>query len=149
MRRVKQNRIGMVLALAGIVAILAMKNTAGVAQQRLKAKECGNQMIRLSFASMMWMQQNESDLYPQDFVQMFDLLGTPKSLRCPSDKKRFRLYTWADYAPDKVSYLVIGPNVSFTNTNAVFVQCPIHGHVIRADGFVYDKEGRQLQRGVW
>lgn len=145
----KQNRIGMVLALVGIVVILAMKNTAGVAQKRLKTKECGNQMIRLSFASMMWMQQNESAEYPEGFVQMFDLLGTPKTLRCPSDKKRHRIYTWEEYEPNKVSYVVIGPGVSITNTNAVFVQCPIHGNVIRADGFVYDREGKRLKRGVW
>ena len=148
-RRVKQNRIGMVLALVGIVAILAIKNTTGKAQQRLKSKECGNQMLRVSVATLMWMQQDRNGLFPEDFVQLFDVLGPPKSLKCPSDAKRVPIFDWQQYRPERVTYLVINPGISLTNTNSVFAICPIHGHVIKGDGILYDKEGRKFEQGVW
>lgn len=139
----------MVLALAGIVAILAIKNTAGNAQLRLKSKECGNQMLRVSVATLMWMQLDRNRHFPKDFVQLFDVLGPPKSLKCPSDTKRVPIYDWQQYRPENVTYLVINPGISLTNTNSIFVICPIHGHVIKTDGIVYDKDGKRFERGTW
>lgn len=138
----------MVLALAGVAAILTLKNAANEAKAKLLGKECGNQMIRLSFASMMFLQQFETENYPEDFGQLFEVLRSPKGLFCPADARGY-LYDWAQYEPGMATYQIVSPGISFTNTNAVFVQCPIHGHVIRADGFVYDKRGARFEKSVW
>jgi hypothetical protein len=139
----------MVLALAGIAGILMLKNAANKAQANLVGQECGNQLVRLSFASMMWLQQIETQNYPKEFSQMFDIMGSPKSLFCPGDGSRTMIRDWAVFEDGMSTYEIISPGVSFLETNAVFVRCPIHGHVIRADGFVYDKAGERFKKGVW
>ena len=139
----------MVLALAGIAAILMLKNAARETQSRLVGQECGNQLVRLSFASMMWLQQINTENYPEEFSQMFDIVGSPKGLFCPADQGRTVVRDWSRFEEGMATYEIVSPGVPFTETNAVFVRCPIHGHVIRADGFVYEQSGKRFEKGVW
>ncbi len=145
----QQNKLGMILVLAAVAAILGLKKAARKAEGGLLDQECGNQMHKLAFAGMMWMQQHETNRYPADFAQMFDILKKPTALMCPADTTRETVRAWKDYEVTRVSYVIVNRNLPFVETNKAFVRCPIHGHEVRGDGFVYDKEGKRLKRGVW
>lgn len=139
----------MILVLAAIAAILGLKNAAKDAEGGLVSRECGNQMHKVAFAAMMWMQQQETDRYPADFGQMFDILRRPIALMCPADDSRPKVFEWSEYELHRVSYVIVNADMPFAETNKAFVRCPIHGHEIRGDGFVYDRAGHRLKRGVW
>lgn len=145
----QQNKLGMILVLGAIAAILGLKNAAKEAEGDLLEQECANQMHKVAFAGMMWMQQQETNCYPSDFAQMFDILTSPAALMCPADTTRERIREWKDYEVTRVSYVIVNRSLPFIETNKAFVRCPIHGHEIRGDGFVYDKNGKRLKRGVW
>ena len=139
----------MILVLGAIAAILGLQNAAEEAEGGLVSQECGNQMHKVAFASMMWLQQQRTNRYPADFAQMFDILQQPTTLMCPSDNSRARVTEWSEYELHLVSYVIVNRNLPFAETNKAYVRCPIHGHEIRGDGFVYDRQGLRVERGVF
>ena len=76
------------------------------------------------------------------FQVMSNELGTPKILVCPSDADKKPALRFADLQAGNVSYLVFsGTNVDQGSPGEILARCPVHGHVLHADGSVQQNKG--------
>jgi hypothetical protein len=101
---------------------------------------CINNLKQIGLAARIWANDN-SDVYPPNFLSMSDELSTPKILVCPADKARKPASNWQEFGPANVSYEFLNPNGSETNPYVVLTRCPVHGHVGLSDGSVQNGSG--------
>ena len=102
--------------------------------------QCINNLKQIGLAARIWANDN-SDVYPPNFLSMSDELSTPKILVCPADKARKPAGNWQEFNPANVSYEFLNTSGSLTNPYVVLIRCPVHGHVGLSDGSVQQGSG--------
>ena len=68
-------------------------------------------------------------------------LGSPRILFCPSQDEVEVPKEWALFDPATATYRMLNAGVSDVDPETPYVECPLHGHRVLADGSV-----RQGQR---
>ena len=94
--------------------------------------KCINNLKQIGLAARIWANDN-SGVYPPNFLSMSNELSTLKILFCPADKAR--------KPANIVSYEFLNPNGSETNPYVLLTRCPVHGHVGLSDGSVQEGSG--------
>lgn len=62
-------------------------------------------------------------------------LSTPRVLRCPADRSLVPALNFSTLSASNISYVLhTGPNIDRQHPEAVLIECPIHHHLLRADG---------------
>jgi tetrahydromethanopterin S-methyltransferase subunit F len=118
--------------------LLSPEYQDAMAQARQKAEriKCVNNLKNVGLAARIWATDN-GDKLPKDFLTMTNELSTPKILICPSDPARTQaIDTWEKFSASGTSYEMLAPEISETFPGAIYVRCPIHNNVCRADGSV-------------
>lgn len=105
------------------------------AQARAERIRCVNNLKQIGLAARIWAGDHK-DLYPSNFISMKNELGTPKILKCPSDRSRTETTSWAELTAGNVSYQMDAPGVTWNDPRVVFVECPIHHNFCLLDGSV-------------
>jgi hypothetical protein len=145
----------------------AMAIFSAPAVNRAKAISCVNNLKQIGLTFRLWAQDND-DLFPfavstnnggtrelcarvaggadrnafHHFLVMSNELGTPKILVCPSDADKKPALRFSDLQAGNVSYLVFsGTNVDQGSPGEILARCPVHGHVLHADGGVQQNKG--------
>jgi hypothetical protein len=81
---------------------------------------------------------------------MSNELATPKILICPGDRSREAAATWAAFGPQHCSYQIVAPGATKSDTNTVFLRCPIHGYAGYVDDRLLDSSGRLVRpQRIW
>lgn len=125
-----------------------------LAEAREKAGriKCVNNLKNIGLGARIWATDNRDHL-PKDFVTMKNELSTPKILICPKDPARAEgINDWEQFARLGGSYEMLSPGISEQFPGAVYVRCPFHNNVARADGSVMHLRSDQqlVQRnGIW
>ena len=125
----------LVLAVVVLVPLLVWQRTG--ASRQGQSAQCGNNMVAIVSAARLWSNDN-GDHFPRDFLVMSNELTSPHILKCPSDKSRPRLASWAGFTASQSSYEILAPGVAESDTQAVYLRCQIHGHLGYVDGTVFD-----------
>jgi hypothetical protein len=137
---------------AMIVALIAGIGLAArpAVKRHLQAVTCGNQMHSILFvATLLWPDEHNGRL-PSDFLSMSNELATAKILVCPSDPTRKAAASWSSFNAVHCSYEIVRPELLKTDTNSVFLRCPIHGYAGFADDRLLDASGRLIRPGrLW
>jgi hypothetical protein len=134
---------------AACLIILAV--VAGSAARRHAALvNCGNQMHSILLVStMLWPDEHDGRL-PSNFISMSNELATPKILICPGDRSRKPAADWAVFGPEHCSYQIVAPGVKKSETNTVFLRCPIHGYAGYVDDRLFDSSARLVRpQRIW
>jgi hypothetical protein len=125
-----------------------------LAEAREKAGriKCVNNLKNVGLGARIWATDN-GDHLPKDFATMKNELNTPKILICPKDPARAEgIKDWEEFARIGGSYEMLSPGISEQFPGAVYVRCPFHNNVARADGSVMQLRPEQqlVQRnGYW
>jgi hypothetical protein len=152
--------VGVVMTLAILSGVLLLP----LARAKNKAHDiyCINNMKQIGLAFRTWANDNDGN-YPFNvstnkggtmelstrgvdgfgsnaariFQVMSNELSTPKILVCPADSSRQPAIDFQSLQPANVSYRVYsGTNITEANPQEVLAVCPIHNHVVFADGSV-------------
>jgi len=127
---------------------------AALAEAREKAGriKCVNNLKNVGLGARIWATDN-GDHLPKDFATMKNELSTPKILICPKDPARVEgIKDWEQFATIGGSYEMLSPGISEQFPSVVYVRCPFHNNVARADGSVMQLRPEQqlVQRnGLW
>lgn len=149
------------VAAAGVAGAMVLPALAK-AKERAQSITCVNNLKQIGLAFRIWEGDN-MDRFPFNvskeqggtlelcdigsdgfdaasylhFQAMSNELATPKILVCPSDKSKQAATSFASLGPENVTYLVhSGKDVNDAHPDAVLAYCPIHHHILRADGSV-------------
>jgi hypothetical protein len=122
---------------------------------------CVNNLKQIGLAARVWANDN-SDVFPANFLAMSNELSAPKILVCPADTGRKPATTWQEFGPPNVSYEFLNANGTYianlenqksrgdlrlnSETGApdpyvLLARCPVHGHVCLSDGSVQQGSG--------
>ena len=116
-----------------------------VSKPRLKrwseSVSCGNTMVCIGFASLMWANDNSNHL-ADNFLVMSNELCSPNFLICPGDKFRNAAKGWSTYTTNNSSYEILRPGMSSDDLTNAYFRCTIHGYVGFANGACFD--GKRL-----
>ncbi len=103
----------------------------------------------LLVSTRLWPDEHGGHL-PSDFLSMSNELATPRILICPGDHSRKGAEGWVGFGPQHCSYEILAPGVTKTDTNTVFLRCPIHGYVGYVDDRLLDSAGRLVRpERIW
>lgn len=103
---------------------------------------CRNQMRAiLSVAVHLWPDEHDGYL-PSDFASMSNELGVTKLLICPADHTRRPAVDWSSLRPENCTYELVTPQLRKTDTNHIFIRCPIHGYSGYVDERLVDAGSR-------
>ena len=133
--------VGAVLVVA--VGVLVLFALSAPLNQRIQSMQCGNQMSSIGYAARLW--ASETGNYPRDFQSLSNEIIALSILHCPSDIARPILHSWVEVTPENISYEVLAPGMSQTNTSGVFFRCRVHGHSGYGDGTVFDGKRRRTK----
>ncbi len=122
-------------ALAGLIAVACSSSSA---KRRAESVSCGNYMVSIGYAALVWANDQELDHFPFDLLSMSNELITPRILVCPGDRLRQPAASWASFTPAESSYEVVTPGLRIRDTNGVFLRCKVHGYLGYADATVFD-----------
>jgi hypothetical protein len=126
-----------------------------LAEARKKAEriKCVNNLKNVGLAARIWAADNGDKNLPIDFATMNNQLGTPKILICPSDPSRKQaINNWDEFNAVGTSYEMLSPGLATGSAAAIYVRCPFHNNVLKADGSVFQLRPDQqlVQRdGHW
>ncbi|MEO6183875.1 MAG: hypothetical protein ABIP71_12385 [Verrucomicrobiota bacterium] len=130
--------------------VIANANTNNdfFAEQQARAERiaCVNNLKQIGLSARIWALDHKA-VYPSDFISMKNELGTPKVVKCPTDKSRAEL-TWEDVAAGNVSYTMDAPGISENEPSVVFVECPIHHNFCMVDGSVQQLSIKRMEKGL-
>jgi len=104
------------------------------AQEHAELVTCINNLKQVGLSARIWANDHQG-VFPIDYISMKNEMGTPKILRCPSDKTRPEI-TWDDVAAGNVSYPMLAPGARETEAQVIFAECPIHRNFCLVDGSV-------------
>ncbi len=139
--------IGFFCAACLIVVAVAARPAAS---RHAAMVNCGNQMHSILLVStMLWPDEHDGRL-PSDFLSMSNELATPKILICPGDRSRKAAAGWTAFGPQHCSYQIVAPGATKSDTNTVFLKCPIHGYAGYVDDRLLDSSGRLVRpQRIW
>lgn len=131
-----------------LICIVGFSLLAAVERNRslhryAESRNCAIQLAAICSAGKVWAGGHEGK-FPLNFPSASNELASARILICPSDKARLtggRACSFAD-----VTYELVSPGVSVSDTNAVFVRCPIHGHLGYPDVTVFDGVRRRREK---
>lgn len=92
------------------------------------SKSCGNQMLSITTASLLFAGENNGTL-PSTFAELAKQGVDHRFYICPALKR--------NAGPSTPSYEIVNPGLKVGDTNKVFLRCKVHGHLARADGTVW------------
>lgn len=124
-----------------ILAILAALMLPAFAQAKGKAQEinCVNNLKNLGLAARVYAIDNEGKL-PGSWLQVTNELGAPKVLFCPADPQHPAATRWSRVTESNITYPFYGRGGTESQTNRVLTICPVHGHVLLGDGYVFRQQ---------
>jgi type II secretory pathway pseudopilin PulG len=122
------------LAVLAVVAALLLP-ALGNAKSKAQSIQCLNNLKQLGLAARLYSVDHDGR-YPSTWLQMTNEIGSPRILACPADTAHPRATAWAGLGPSNFSYVLEGKGVTESQTNRLISQCPIHGHLLLADGRV-------------
>ena len=138
-----KQRWALIAGLLGVIVVVFLLSAP--LKRKAQAANCRNQMIAIGYAARLWVDDNGGHL-PRDLSSMSNEIIALKILICASDKSTRLAESWAALTPNNVSYQVVSGGDTF-GTNTVFLRCPIHGFILRADGTAYDGD-KLLSKGL-
>lgn len=134
--------VGLVFVLG--VAVVAVGHALNSAKRKAESKQCSFWLLNnLGCVALVWA-NNHDHRMPTNYECMSFAepvwLNEPRLWVCPSDKGNpmAAQRDWSRFRAEQASYELVSPGVADTETNAVFLRCKMHGHVLYADGSVYD-----------
>ena len=133
-------RISTAIVLA--IGIAVLEHFREKAQQHSIRLACLNNMVEIGTAGRLWA-EDHGGRFPTNFVCMSNELSTPYILRCPLDPDRRAATDFVNITVQNISYELLAPGLSITNTNTVVYRCPIHGLLGFADARI-ESQSRKL-----
>lgn len=113
-----------------------------VARERARSILCINHLKQVGLAARVWATDRASGRLPASWEEMQAELGSPRILFCPSQTDVETPADWSAFDPATATYRMLNAGASDGDPETPYVECPVHGHRVLADGSV-----RQGQRG--
>ena len=123
---------GVVLAIAPVAVVFVFWSGLKKAKQRAQAISCLTNLKQVGLGARLWA-NDHSDKLPTDFPS-----GWPEDVTCcPTDRSK--------------RYEILSPGVSESDPTVVYARCPIHDHIVFADGAANEIGSRKLVKrdGQW
>lgn len=120
-----------------VVALLAGMLLPALAKAKGKASEirCVNNLKQLGLAAQIYAVENAKRM-PGSWIQVTNEISATQILVCPVDGTHSVAPTWAAFTDAHVSYPLDSKGVTTADANRVIAHCPIHAHVLLANGSV-------------
>lgn len=105
------------------------------------AEACRNRLKNLGLAARMAAANRDGKL-PDTFQELGRNLTKPVELICPGDAPHLRSVPagWPEFSSNSTGYVLVTPGAEETSPTTVYLECPLHGLVLYADGFVDRKK---------
>jgi hypothetical protein len=137
---------GMAVVALPVIAILAAMLLPALAKAKGRAQEvqCANHLKNLGLGALIYATDHEG-VFPGSWQQTAASMEgmPPNNLTCAADKGRAPATDWASVTDANISYPWYGRGAKEGNAQRVLSICPVHGHVLVADGSVM-RRGRGL-----
>jgi hypothetical protein len=101
---------------------------------------CANNLTALGVALRIHAMDHEGR-FPANWLEASNEISAPLLLVCPEDGRHTAAPTWADVGNANISYEYQGVGATNGDSSRVIAQCPVHGHVMFADGHVVPSRG--------
>lgn len=124
------------LLLVALLPIVLLSSAMSAAKDKAQAIKCISNLRQIGLAARMWANEN-ANVLPRSFASMKAQLGEGQVMHCP--------------AGNAAAYEILSPGASTTDPAIVYAWCPIHKHVILADGSVQPLGALKLTQddGKW
>ena len=137
---------GITLGLASFIFILIMAGmllpALAKAKDKARSIHCLNNLKQIGLASTIYSNDHVGAL-PADLTYLSQVGFDPAILWCPSDSAKSPAQSWDDLAAINISYSWQGSGLRDGRyPNFILSHCPIHGHVLQADGSVLSESSR-------
>jgi hypothetical protein len=135
----------------GAVSFLSLFILAGMflpalakAREKAQSIRCVNNLKQIGVATMIYA-SDHADTFPADLTQLDQMGFEPQTLWCPADTAKSPANRWSDLSPENISYTWQGAGFreSRLYPNFILSHCPIHGHVLQADGAVISTSSKR------
>jgi hypothetical protein len=125
------------LAMLPILAILAGMLLPALAKAKEKAQSisCVNNLKNLGLGMRIFA-GDHNDRFPLSWQGASNEISRFEFLICPADGNHHPAQSWADLTPANISYEFRAQGADASDPSRVLIQCPIHGHLLLADGSV-------------
>ncbi len=132
-----------VLALP-VLAILAGMLLPALAKAKEKAQsiKCINNLKNLGLATRIYSTDNEN-VFPGNWLQVTNEITVPALLCCPADRDHHPALDWNSVRDVNISYTYLGKGITNGEPTRVVAICPVHGHLLMADGSVQQQFPRR------
>jgi hypothetical protein len=137
---------GIALGVASFIFILIMAGMLlpAVAKAKDKARSihCLNNLKQIGLATAIYSNDHAGALV-DDLTELQEVGFDPVILWCPSDSAKSPALSWDDLTVSNISYSWQGSGLRDDRyPNFILSHCPIHGHVLQADGAVRSASSR-------